>query len=528
MKKSRSIRMNRVIIAVMTMAGILGLSLAGYGVQMPVEEEKPLQADLLIIDGLKEFGELERPPVAFPHDAHTTAMAKQDKTCETCHIKKETGASFKFKRLENGDKTAVMDLYHNNCITCHEDTLKSGLASGPVTCGGCHPEEGLPQMGQLPMGMDKSLHFRHSQTLENKCDACHHQYDKEAQKKVYIKGQEDSCRYCHKEQIEENRISMRQASHEGCLSCHQDFIAQEKSAGPVNCNGCHSQEGQTAIAQIEDVPRLERNQPDVVWVKRTATDETATPEVLAKMAAVPFDHIRHEKAADSCIVCHHASLNRCADCHTENGTDAGNNVTLAQAMHEKSAAQSCVGCHQQKQRQEATCAGCHAKAPAEFGTDATRCQVCHSAPTGEQYQAMTDQPQLASQTLDFNRSNRVDLDLSKIPETVEIKTIVDEYHPVRMPHRKMVQTLATASVEDNLALYFHQSPETLCQGCHHNSPASATPPTCGSCHGKPFDIKNVGRPGLKAAYHQQCMTCHDQMKIEKPANRDCTACHLEK
>ncbi len=141
---------------------------------------------------------------------------------------------------------------------------------------------------------------------------------------------------------------------------------------------------------------------------------------------------------------------------------------------------------------------------------------------------MTDQPQLASQTLDFNRSNRVDLDLSKIPETVEIKTIVDEYHPVRMPHRKMVQTLAKASLEDNLALYFHQSPETLCQGCHHNSPVSATPPACGSCHGKSFDFKNVNRPGLKAAYHQQCMTCHDQMKIEKPANQDCTACHLKK
>ncbi len=126
--------MNCVFIAVLAMAGILGLSLAGYGVQMPVEEDKPLQADLLIIDGLKEFGALERPPVAFPHDAHTTALAKQDQSCETCHIKKETGASFKFKRLENDGKTTVMELYHNNCIACHKETLKTGMGF----CRQCH------------------------------------------------------------------------------------------------------------------------------------------------------------------------------------------------------------------------------------------------------------------------------------------------------------------------------------------------------------------------------------------------------
>jgi len=528
MKKSRSSRIKYLFIAFTAMAGILGLRLAGYSVQVPIEADQPQQADLLVIDRLKAYGELERPPVAFPHDTHTAALAKQDKNCETCHPKKEKGASFEFKRLENDDKTAIMDLYHNNCIACHEDTLKSGFASGPVTCGGCHPKEGLPQMSQLPMGMDKSLHFRHTRTLEKKCEVCHHQYDKEAQKKVYIKGKEGSCRYCHKEQTEENRISMRQASHEGCLGCHREFIAQEKAAGPVNCVGCHSQEGQAAIAKLTDIPRLDRNQPDVVWVKRTAIKEEVTPEVLDKMPAVPFDHIRHEKSVDSCIVCHHASLNRCADCHAENGRSEGNNITLAQAMHEKSSTHSCVGCHRQKQQQEPACAGCHASIMAEFSADEGRCRFCHSAPTVEHFQAMTEQPQLASQVLDFNRSNRMPADYRKVPETVEIRAIVEEYHPVRLPHRKIVQTLAKGSMEDNLALYFHQSPETLCQGCHHNSPASATPPPCGSCHGKPFDLKNAGRPGLKAAYHQQCMTCHVRMGIEKPANQNCTACHLKK
>ena len=37
-----------------------------------------------------------------------------------------------------------------------------------------------------------------------------------------------------------------------------------------------------------------------------------------------------------------------------------------------------------------------------------------------------------------------------------------------------------------------------------------------------------GRPGLKAAYHGQCMTCHKEMKLEKPASTNCVACHEKK
>ena len=35
-------------------------------------------------------------------------------------------------------------------------------------------------------------------------------------------------------------------------------------------------------------------------------------------------------------------------------------------------------------------------------------------------------------------------------------------------------------------------------------------------------------PGLKAAYHQQCMGCHREMGLEKPAATECAACHQEK
>jgi DnaJ-class molecular chaperone len=82
--------------------------------------------------------------------------------------------------------------------------------------------------------------------------------------------------------------------------------------------------------------------------------------------------------------------------------------------------------------------------------------------------------------------------------------------------------------KNKLANYFHHEEGTVCQGCHHNSPAAKEPPKCVSCHGKPFNAKDPFKPGLMAAYHRQCMECHKAMGIKKPVSTDCTACHQKK
>ncbi|MCP4020221.1 MAG: cytochrome c3 family protein, partial [Desulfobacteraceae bacterium] len=64
-------------------------------------------------------------------------------------------------------------------------------------------------------------------------------------------------------------------------------------------------------------------------------------------------------------------------------------------------------------------------------------------------------------------------------------------------------------------------------GCHHNSPASLTPPKCSSCHGKSSDLK-ADKPGLKGAYHGQCITCHQKMEVKTVLPTDCTKCHEKK
>ena len=114
-----------------------------------------------------------------------------------------------------------------------------------------------------------------------------------------------------------------------------------------------------------------------------------------------------------------------------------------------------------------------------------------------------------------------------IPEKVIIDILSDEYKPVDFPHLKMFNQIKSKIEKSSLARSFHKNDKTLCMGCHHYSPSSLTPVKCQSCHsktGKPND----NRPDLKAAYHGQCISCHNKMEIEKPVGTDCVSCHLKK
>ena len=85
----------------------------------------------------------------------------------------------------------------------------------------------------------------------------------------------------------------------------------------------------------------------------------------------------------------------------------------------------------------------------------------------------------------------------------------DVYGPVRFMHAKHAAVLGD------------------CLTCHHYRPkdekASETV-RCSACHQQSFNPDLLGRPGLKAAYHQQCMGCHDEMK-NGPVG--CTDCHAK-
>jgi class III cytochrome C family protein len=510
-----------------TIAILFFFASGGYGATGPTSPSGPERADVILIDAMTVFDSLERPPVEFLHDKHSQAVEKLGKDCSVCHLKEKEKdrLSIKYMRLEDTKKETVMNLYHENCIACHNEQLSAGKESGPLVCAGCHGEALKTASNWQAIGMDSSLHYRHVKATKQKCETCHHEYDETAKKLIYTKGKEGTCRYCHRAQTEENRVAMRWASHMACVDCHVKTTQKNQTAGPIQCAGCHEPSQQKMIEVVKDVPRMEMKQPNAVFVS-TGAKKVGTAAPIMKQ--VPFDHKAHETYNNTCRGCHHASLTSCSECHTQDGKKDGNWIKLEQAMHGTKAEASCIGCHA-KTKGAKECAGCHSFMTAIKQPPQSFCASCHQAPVPEDGMMTPEQASAAAEAkLGARTPVTSTYDVQDIPEKVTIKALSKDYEPVELPHRKIVLKLVENAKSSPLAKYFHAEVGTLCQGCHHNSPAAKKPPLCGSCHGKPFNESNLFRPGLMAAYHQQCMGCHDQMGIEKPANRDCKGCHKEK
>jgi len=63
-----------------------------------------------------------------------------------------------------------------------------------------------------------------------------------------------------------------------------------------------------------------------------------------------------------------------------------------------------------------------------------------------------------------------------------------------------------------------------CATCHHHSPDGVRPPACQTCHDPAVEGTDPQKPGLKGAYHQQCLNCHREWTDETA----CEACHLSR
>jgi hypothetical protein len=282
------------------------------------------------------------------------------------------------------------------------------------------------------------------------------------------------------------------------------------------------------MKKIDDVPRIKRNQPDVLFVKRFDPDSDVKSSVY-RMKQVPFDHKNHEKNQQTCRICHHEDFTSCNICHTMAGSEKGNFIKLEKAMHQPDVDMSCAGCHG-KMARHSQCNGCHIFIGKDKEKSENYCTNCHLGmvpPDSETPKEIIKQ-QTAKALLEHRLKSSPVLDTGKIPETVTIKALENKYGPVKFPHRKIFQALVDNIKDNKLAEYFHDGTQKMCQGCHHNSPAAQTSPRCSSCHGKPFDESKLFVPGLMGAYHRQCMGCHKEMKMDKPISTDCTACHAEK
>jgi hypothetical protein len=97
--------------------------------------------------------------------------------------------------------------------------------------------------------------------------------------------------------------------------------------------------------------------------------------------------------------------------------------------------------------------------------------------------------------------------LNDMEETIVIGSLENIYLPVVFSHKshaKMGQMGEGCSI------------------CHHYSPAEEIAPACENCHQPAVDEEHIDHPGLKGAYHRNCIFCH----IEWSHENDCENCHL--
>ena len=523
------------------------------------------RSDLVVLEKTQQKPSL--PQVVFKHDKHTQALGKD--SCKTCHQTRKLGGEeifdFTFQKTAGMQGEEAKNAFHSGCLSCHKDLAAAGKPTGPLepSCRSCHNADAKTPSARAEMRFDKVLHNRHilapslrSSTEKANCATCHHTgYDAEKDAFIVKQGAEDGCFSCHMTATEKDLLLAKNpeakddfgpiakrtvnsdASHTACVNCHSSIAAKGNSSptGPLECAGCHDanvvkhyEADETDKKKMQDT-RLERNQPDAVLMFAVSEKQE---KQQGSMLPVSFNHKFHEGAVPSCSSCHHKKIAACSSCHTVEGKEDGGFVSLEKAMHSTSSKVSCVGCHNQVV-QKPECAGCHGSMPNTLSKNS--CASCHELPSGMSVEQATplklakmekeERANIAAATI-AERNERIVAGVAEedIPEKVTIGILSNEFEPSEFPHRKIVNTLAAKSGESKLARAFHTQSTTLCQSCHHNSPASKTPPRCVSCHAIDPQKAVEGVPALKAAYHLQCMTCHTSMN-QKPTETDCNACH---
>ena len=454
-----------------------------------------------------ELSHAERPLVEFDHQKHVAGLAQEG--CAACHPSRADGQlSFRLKLSAHfSDDDEWMEAYHDLCIGCHDNRRRAGKPTGPDDCGDCHlKRSGQWQDADREMRFDYSLHYRHQRAYQSKCDACHHLYDEKQQKLLYRKGAEDACSACHPRAPQPGATALGDAVHTACVNCHIGRQGQGKATGPQHCAGCHGVEERVKIEKVKNVPRLDRGQPPAIWIASQGVSERA----------VPFNHRLHEGLVRSCSACHHQSIGECAECHTQLPGSGQDGVTLNQAFHQAGSELSCVGCHQQRSG-EGACAGCHHMLPLPPGQAA--CELCHSGPVAEQVDP-NGSPLAALAPVELAALPAFS---ESFPQALQLHVLADKYRPAPFPHGQIAAALDRAVRSSRLARRFHAKTETLCSGCHHRSSTGDPTPTCRSCHGDE-NAADRDLPELKAAYHRQCIGCHQA--IGHPA-QGCTDCHQE-
>ena len=95
------------------------------------------------------------------------------------------------------------------------------------------------------------------------------------------------------------------------------------------------------------------------------------------------------------------------------------------------------------------------------------------------------------------------------PDVVILDDLEDLYVPVRFNHAAHAGMVGMSGG---------------CETCHHYTPASSPHPGCAGCHPADIQHEDLSQPGLKGAYHRQCLSCHSEWDTDTR----CEICHEKK
>jgi len=129
------------------------------------------------------------------------------------------------------------------------------------------------------------------------------------------------------------------------------------------------------------------------------------------------------------------------------------------------------------------------------------CTQCHSCQTPTAENPCLEMCPRVSQV---NVSGRHDV--SEAPKILVLNSLVNQYGAVHFNHKLHAEMAG-----------MNQG----CATCHHYSPDGRISP-CRECHGGEGNPTNLGQPGLKGAFHRQCISCHREWSHDT----DCRICHM--
>jgi hypothetical protein len=136
-----------------------------------------------------------------------------------------------------------------------------------------------------------------------------------------------------------------------------------------------------------------------------------------------------------------------------------------------------------------------AKKARDNGADCAECHSCKNPTKDNPCLTMCPRPRAGT------------TEMQDSPETVLLYELENEYQPVTFNHRVHAEMSAMGGE---------------CASCHHYSEAGKIE-SCKQCHATTAS-DDMHQPGLKGAYHRQCMKCHEKWSGET----NCELCHAKK